>query len=593
MTHLEKLKELKIDFPDIEALNASTVQERYFKLHYCNLHKYIIDNTPEYKWPERVYMIYHNIDKRPLCPSCGNECHFFNIKVGYGLHCSRKCISKSNLTKIKKEQSSLKKWGVKNPMQSKEIQDKIKQTNLEKYGVENVYQSKEIQDKIKQTNLEKYGVEYALQNDDVKRKLKETCLEKYGVEYISQSKEFKEICKQNSLEKYGVDHPMKSNVIKQNVRKIHKGKYGVEYISQRPDVIKKIAASLRKNHMDKDPNIIGYTDDYQLIIKCPHCDCNKCDKKYFIIPGGIYHDRKRINAELCTNIMPINPLISTYELRLRELLDKYNIDYKFSIRNIISKELDIYIPSHNIAIEFNGVYWHSDKNKENNYHINKYKECQEKGIQLITIWEDQYVNHPEICESIILSKLGIYSEKIHGRKCTIEKVDSKTANDFYINNHLQSKCNASVHYALKYNGKIVAMMSFGKRSLGNNFNNEWELIRYCSKTHINIIGGASRLFNRFIKEYSPKCVVSWSSNDISNGNMYKKLGFEFEKMSSSYWYISSSIKRYHRSNFSKSNLIKKGLIKEDDERSEREITKELGFIRIFDTGQTKWIWKND
>ena len=75
--------------------------------------------------------------------------------------------------------------------------------------------------------------------------------------------------------------------------------------------------------------------------------------------------------------------------------------------------------------------------------------------------------------------------------------------------------------------------------------------------------------------------------------MYKKLGFEFENISSSYWYISKTMKRYHRSNFSKSNLIKKGLIKEDDERSEREITKELGFIRIFDTGQTKWIWKND
>ena len=85
MTHLEKLKELKIDFPDIDSLNASTVQERYFKLHYLDLHKYILNNTPEYKWTERLYMIYHNINKRPLCPSCGNECHFFNFKVGYGL----------------------------------------------------------------------------------------------------------------------------------------------------------------------------------------------------------------------------------------------------------------------------------------------------------------------------------------------------------------------------------------------------------------------------------------------------------------------------------------------------------------------------
>ena len=229
----------------------------------------------------------------------------------------------------------------------------------------------------------------------------------------------------------------------------------------------------------------------------------------------------------------------------------------------------------------------------NNYHINKFKECQEKGIQLISIWEDQYLTKINIIKSIILSKLGIYSEKIYARKCIIDIVDSKIANEFYSSNHLQSKCNASIHYSLKYNGEIIAMMSFGKRSLGKNFNNDWELIRYCSKINTLIVGGVSKLFKHFIKEYKPKTIISWSSNDISNGNMYKKLGFEFENMSSSYWYISNSMKRYHRSNFSKSNLIKKSLIKEDDERSEKEITYDLGFIRIFDTGQTKWIWKNN
>ena len=590
MTHLEKLKELKIEFPDIETLNASTVQERYFKLHYYDLYKYIINNTPEYKWTERLYMIYHNIDKRPLCPSCGNECHFFNIKVGYGLHCSRKCISKSNLTKLKKEQSSIQKWGVKNPMQSKEIQDKIKQTNLEKYGVENVYQSKEIQDKIKQTNLEKYGVEYALQNKDVQIKLKETCLKKYGVEYISQSKEFKEICKLNSLEKYGVEHPMKSDVVKQNVRKIHKEKYGVEYVSQRTDVAKKTADSLRKNHMEKDANIIGYTDDYQLIIKCPHCDCKKCDKKYFITPVGIYHDRKQINAEICTHLLPIKSLISTYELKLRELLDKHNIEYQCSVRNIITGELDITIPSKNIAIEFNGVYWHSTKNKKSKYHINKFNKCNEKGIQLISIWEDQYINKKEICESVILSKLGIYNTKLYARKCNLKEVQSNIAREFYTKNHIQGFCSATIHYGLYYDNELVSMMSFGKRSLGKGFNKEWELIRYCSKTNTLIVGGASKLFKHFIKEYNPENIISWSSNDTSNGNMYNLLGFKKENISSSYWYVDKNLIRYHRSNFSKSNLIKKGLIEENDTRSESEIMNVLGYHKIFDTGQTKWIW---
>ena len=286
MTHLDYLKEQNIEFPNIGTLNASTVQERYFKIHYPEFREYVIEHTLQYSWSERLYMIYNNINKRPKCPVCGNECNFWNIKTGYSTHCSRKCISKSQLTKIKKEEKCLAKWGVKNPMQSKEIQNKIKQTNLERYGVE-----------------------YALQSNDVKQKSKNTCLKKYGVEYISQSEEFKNICKQNSIERYGVDHPMKSDIVKQNVRKLHKEKYGVEYITQRPEVIKKVADKLRSNHLDRDDSLIGFTEDYNLIVKCPHQNCNKCNEKYFIIPGGIYHDRKRISTELCTRLLPIKPLI--------------------------------------------------------------------------------------------------------------------------------------------------------------------------------------------------------------------------------------------------------------------------------------------
>ena len=289
--------------------------------------------------------------------------------------------------------------------------------------------------------------------------------------------------------------------------------------------------------------------------------------------------------------LPYNPLISRYELYLAEFLDKYGIEYQRSVRNIISKEIDLYIPSHNIAIEFNGVFHHSDTRKSNNYHVNKFKECKEKGIKLISIWEDQYLTKIDIVKSLILSKLGIYKNKLYARKCIIEKVESKITNEFYINNHIQGKCNAHVHYALKYNDEIIALMSFGKRSLGKNFNNDWELIRYCSKLNTNIVGGVSKLFKHFLTEFNPEYVISWSSNDISDGGMYKMLGFEFENISSSYWYISNNMKRYHRYGFSKSNLIKKGIISKDDKRSEKEITKDLGLIRIFDTGQSKWIWK--
>lgn len=326
--------------------------------------------------------------------------------------------------------------------------------------------------------------------------------------------------------------------------------------------------------------------------KCPHPNCNKCTEKEFIIDSTVLANRISHGIEVCIKLLPFKSLTSSYELEIANLLNEYNIEFETNKRDLISKELDIYIPSKNIAIEFNGVYHHSDERKPNNYHINKYNECKEKGIQLITIWEDQYVTNKDICNSIILSKLGIYEIKIYARKCELRIVDSRIASDFYSSNHIQGKCGATIHYGLYYHDELVSMMSFGKRKLGKNDIKQWELIRYCSKQNTLVIGGSSKLFNHFIKEYKPDVVLSFSSNDISNGNMYKILNFENIGQSSSYWYVNKQLKRYHRASFSHKNLIKHGFINEYDKRSESEIMKSLGYTKIIDTGQSKWLWKS-
>ena len=534
--------------PDINKLTGAQCREIHFKIHYPEFYEYLYNTYKDLSFKEMLYWYYNDIKEKPVCKNCGGPVKFINSKNGYAHHCCVKC-SNSCKEKIEKTKKIFnERYGGNAPICNKDVLAKMKATNIERYGVENCQQNKKIKEKTKQTTVEKYGGQ-GNGSKILKEKYKSTCEKKYGV-----------------------DNAAKAEAVKE-----------------------KISISRRKHEVETRDYIIEYTDKDNktfCICKCPHANCTKCKEKQFEIESSLLANRLYHDIEICTNLLPYNPLTSRYELYLAEFLDEHNITYQRSVRNIISKELDLYIPSYNIAIEFNGVFHHSDKRKPNNYHINKFKECQEKGIQLISIWEDQYLTKINIIKSIILSKLGIYSEKIYARKCIIESVDSNIANEFYINNHLQGKCNASIHYSLKYNDEIVAMMSFGKRSLGKNFNNDWELIRYCSKINTLIIGGTSKLFKYFTKEYKPDCIISWSCNDISNGNMYKKLGFEFENISSSYWYISNSMKRYHRSNFSKSNLIKKGLIKEDDERSEREITKDLGFIRIFDTGQTKWIWKN-
>lgn len=450
-----------MNVPDIKTLKPSQCREVVIKKNYPEFYKKLNDTySDSISFSEKLYWYFNNIKIKPVCLRCGMPVKFINTTLGYAQYCCKACANKDT-TKIEKtKQICIEKYGGVAPICSNEVKSKMKNTMLDRYGVENCQQNKEISNRTKETIINKYGGQ-GNASDELKQKYINTCVDKYGVNNSSKSETIKE----------------------------------------------KISIGKRQSIINSNENIIDYfkdNDNLMCVCRCPHVDCNKCKEKQFIIESSLLANRISHNIEICTNLLPYKPLSSSYELYLAEFLDVHNIEYQRSVRNIISKELDLYIPSYNIAIEFNCVFHHSDERKPNNYHINKYKECQEKGIQLISIWEDQYLTKINIVKSIILSKLGVYKERLYARKCAIEKVDSKIANEFYTNNHLQSKCNASVHYALKYNNEIVAMMSFGKRSLGNNFNNEWELIRYCSKTHINIIGGASRIFNRFIKEYCPK-----------------------------------------------------------------------------------------
>ena len=130
-----------------------------------------------------------------------------------------------------------------------------------------------------------------------------------------------------------------------------------------------------------------------------------------------------------------------------------------------------------------------------------------------------------------------------------------------------------------------------KVSGGKNHPNDWELIRGCTSRGAKVIGLASKMLNVFVKEYSPKKIVSFSSNDISDGELYKRLGFKEDGLSSAYWYISvkNGMKRYHRSSFSKSSLKEKGY--NINGKTETDITDKISYLfRIYDSGHIKWVY---
>lgn len=546
-----------MDIPKIEDLNSSNCTEKYFKAHYSEFHEKLRTDYPDLSWSECLYWYYNEIKEYPRC-ICGNKTNFINFKRGYREFCCKKCMN--GAVQRRREQTCLERYGVANPMKNVEIKQKLQTSMRSLYGVDNIFQSDQIKQQIKESNRDKYGVDYPLQSNSYKNHYKEVMRDKYGIEWNSQLESVKESKKSHINE-----------------------------------TIKKSRETFKNNFLASHPNIIDY-DDIYYTCRCTHEDCNKCVEKIFKIPKQIYHSRNPQSIELCTILKPINECNknTSIEIFVKNILEKNNIEYSVSNRSIISpQEIDIYIPEKKLGIECNGIYWHSSIYKSDSYHYQKYEQCQIQGIQLLNIWEDWVINKPDIVESIILSKLGIYQDKIYARKCKIVNINHKEAFDFLSQNHIQGSCNASARYGLAYNGELISLMTFGKKRtmmMGSKTNHEtWELLRFCTKLNTIVVGGASKLLSHFIKEFQPKTIESFSSHDISNGNVYKQLGFvESSNSVSSYWYVDKHMIRYHRFTFNKQSLIEQGY---DASLTEEQIMTQRGFLKIYDSGQTKWVLK--
>lgn len=281
---------------------------------------------------------------------------------------------------------------------------------------------------------------------------------------------------------------------------------------------------------------------------------------------------------------------SKFENEVKEFLLSVGMDIVENNRSILPNnlELDILIPSKNIAIECCGLYWHSSIFKDSNYHLNKLKMCKDKNISLLTIFEDEWENNRTIVENRIKNLIGISPKIIGGRECDIIKIERGRAIEFIKNNHLQGNDRASHYYALTHEDKIVSVMSFRRpnASTGNNDPdpNVFEISRFCSS--LNVIGGASKLLKKFIKDNSPKKIITFSDRRWSEGKVYKKIGFNFIKETvPNYWYTKGA-NRLHRYTFTKHKLMEH--YPEYKNMSERRIMEKLGYLRIYDCGSNKY-----
>jgi hypothetical protein len=277
------------------------------------------------------------------------------------------------------------------------------------------------------------------------------------------------------------------------------------------------------------------------------------------------------------------------ENELKEYIKSLNIIFLENTKKIIPPlELDIYVPNKNIAIELNGLYWHSEIYKDNNYHLNKTNECELKNIKLIHIFEDEWINKKDIVKSRIKNILGLTTNKIYGRKTNIKEVPTKECKEFLINNHIQGNVNSSINIGLYVDNILMSLMTFGslRKSMGvNSVSGNYELLRFCNKLDTTVIGGADKLLKYFIKTYNPIKIISYADRRWSQGNLYEKLNFKFIHNSKpSYYYIVNNNREY-RFKYRKDVLIKEGY---DENKSEHQIMKDRKIYRIYNCGSKRY-----
>lgn len=311
----------------------------------------------------------------------------------------------------------------------------------------------------------------------------------------------------------------------------------------------------------------------------------------------------------CPNHGPFRQLISNHnkhgcprcslsntsiEKFIERFLEKNNINFiKNENRVIKPQEIDFYLPDYNIGIECNGIFWHSElSGKDNKYHIKKYNKCIEKGVYLINIFEHEIKNNPNKVINRLKSILNINKYKIFARKCEVIHIRKEFKKKFLHKYHIQGNDSSSVMLGLKYKNKIISVMTFGKRrlSLGAKNKEGYELLRFCSINNFKIIGGASKMINFFEKTYQPKELISYADKRWSNGEFYKKVGFNLIRESKpNYWYFKGN-QVLHRFNFAKM-FLKQKLEKFDPKKTEWENMKENGWNRFWDCGNFVFLKK--
>lgn len=381
---------------------------------------------------------------------------------------------------------------------SKEYQAASRNTSLLRYGVEHPAKAAEFQQKRCMTNMQRYG---------------DTHPWRWG------GKAFQDAM----LSRHGVKNALQDEIIRTRVSQSLKASYVETKLEQRLEEI------LELENVELMSRYTGHDQPLMWL----HKTCN--ETFYSNIADGKIPSCPRCNGKSKPEYLLYKHLV--------ELLGHDAV--RRNDRTLIKPlELDIYLPDYKLAIELNGMFWHSElfltPAKAKTYHLYKSELCKAQGVQLLQIFDIEWAEKRAIIESKF-NHLFNRSERRFARTLHVVDVDARTANEFLKRNHLQGADRASIRLGLADDdGNLYSLMTFTKPRFSKR--HQWELSRFANELGYGITGAASRLLTSFERLHQPSSLVTYADARFSQGKMYTNLGLTMTHMSDpNYWYVKGGV----------------------------------------------------
>lgn len=568
LENIDQTIELKINNNDKEYL-INLINDN--KKNYPNLIKksikekilVLMKKYPDIKKiSEASYILINDMDGPPLC-DCGNNFKVFNtIDKGYRKFCSTMCDAR------KKHQSELLSDINNNISEEEKIRrlEKQRKAMLDRYGEEYLMHIPEFVDKIKNTNLQKYGVEYVTQSPEIRKKIEDTNIKKYGVSYPFQLDEIQ----QKTLSSFKENNPEYNTAVDLAREKYLEQNDGVNaFVVHRDKVVESMNELYNVNHPSESEELLERRKQKanERLGRNSHTQTHIPDEAWEIISNKDKFEQEYINRGISglSDLLGIGygviyrkldfyninrRLRSSSEEAMKNFLLGLGLNLKTNNRSICTyddgtyQEVDFLIENMKLCIEYDGLYWHSTKYRDFMYHYDKLGKCNQKGYDLLNIFEDEWVKKYDVVTNKIKEYLNLF-EYEHINDMRIDKLTNNISKTFMEKHSLKySPDSPTMSYGIYNNNILCSVVDFIKNENG------WVIINYADDIDNKIRGSYEYIIDEFIKDVSPNDIHLYIDRRWENGNRFINYGFnKIGEILPKYWFFkSNNLNRISRNN---------------------------------------------